>query len=47
MVNPFDHDFFKFLFGFVAILSISLALLYVVGQLSEVQTSQASATTQK
>jgi hypothetical protein len=28
MVNPFDRTFFKFLFGFLAILVFSFAVLY-------------------
>ncbi len=32
MVNPFDQNFFKFLFGFLAILAVSFAMLYFVGQ---------------
>jgi hypothetical protein len=30
MVNPFDRNFFKFFIGFVIILLMSFAVLYVV-----------------
>ena len=32
MVNPFDRNFFKFLFGFLCILVLSFALFYIVGR---------------
>ena len=31
MTNPFDHNFFKFLIGFVCILLASFTVLYLVG----------------
>ena len=30
MVNPFDNSFYKFLIGFICILSISFTILYFV-----------------
>ncbi len=32
MVNPFDRNFFRFLFGFVAILAVSFSVIYLVGR---------------
>ena len=34
MANPLDHNFFKFLIGFICILGISFGLIYVVGTYS-------------
>ncbi len=34
MTNPLDHNFFKFLIGFVFILGISFGLIYVAGTYS-------------
>ena len=34
MINPFDRTFFRFMFGFVFILSLSFAVLYFVGKYS-------------
>jgi hypothetical protein len=42
MVNPFDRSFFKFFFGFVCILGLSLAILYIVGQWGSSLDSQAA-----
>lgn len=39
MVNPFDKNFFKFLLGFLCILAVSFAVLYVVGAVSSPTTS--------
>lgn len=32
MTNPFDRTFFKFFFGFVAILAVSFAVFYLAGK---------------
>lgn len=32
MVNPFDRSFFKFFIGFICILTLSFAIIYVVGR---------------
>ena len=32
MVNPFDHNFFKFFIGFVLIIVFSFGILYIVGR---------------
>jgi hypothetical protein len=32
MVNPFDRNFFKFFIGFICILVLSFAILYIVSQ---------------
>ncbi len=43
MVNPFDHNFFKFFFGFVCILCFSFGILFIVGQYSETKQVQQAA----
>lgn len=35
MSNPFDHNFFKFVTGFVCILVASFGVLYFVGTYSQ------------
>jgi hypothetical protein len=42
-INPFDKSFFRFFFGFIAILLLSFALLYVVGEWGDSIDSQAAA----
>lgn len=32
MVNPFDKNFMKFLFGFICILCVSFIIMFIVGQ---------------
>jgi len=41
MVNPFDRNFFKFLFGFLIILAASFSVIYFVGQYAENAPAQA------
>ena len=36
MVNPFDHDFFRFLSGFIFILVISYVIIFLVNKYSMV-----------
>ena len=32
MVNPFDRNFFRFLLGFLLILTVSFGIIYFVGR---------------
>jgi hypothetical protein len=36
MVNPFDKNFFHFLFGFLMILAFSFSVLYFTGKYGDV-----------
>ena len=42
MVNPFDRNFFKFLFGFLVILSVAFGIIYFVGRYSANAPAQAT-----
>lgn len=44
MINPFDRNFFRFIVGFVAILSISFGILFYVSRYTDTGNKQAAAT---
>jgi hypothetical protein len=43
MVNPFDHNFFKFFVGFIFILVVSFGVLYIAGSYSGAVEKKANA----
>ncbi|GEM_PF-883460 len=40
VINPFDRNFFKFFIGFICMLTMSFAVLYVVGRYTDPNNKQ-------